>query len=50
LPGYDTTTVPARGWASVKNGTLLSLIENAGFDAFITCDIEHGTPTASIGQ
>jgi hypothetical protein len=38
LPGHDVTTVPAEGWASVKNGKLLSLIEAAGFGAFITCD------------
>jgi len=38
LPDYDATTVPASGWASIKNGKLLTLIEQAGFDAFITCD------------
>jgi hypothetical protein len=43
LPGYDVTTVPAEGWASVKNGMLLFQIEEAGFEVFITCDknMEH---------
>jgi hypothetical protein len=38
LPGYSVTTVPIEGWASVKNGKLLALIEEAGFNAFITGD------------
>jgi hypothetical protein len=38
LPGHEVTTVPARGWASFKNGALPFRIEEAGFDAFITCD------------
>jgi len=38
LPGSELTTVPASGWASIKNGKLLALIEQAGFDAFLTCD------------
>jgi len=38
LPNHEVTTVPASGWASIKNGKLLALIEQAGFDALITCD------------
>lgn len=38
LPGHEVTTVPDAGWASVKNGKLLALIEEAGYRAFITCD------------
>ena len=38
LTGHDVTTVPDAGWASVKNGKLLALIESAGFSAFVTCD------------
>ncbi len=38
LSGHSVTTVPIEGWASVKNGELLALIEEAGFDAFITAD------------
>ena len=38
LPGHDLTTVAAEGWAGVRNGNLLDLIERARFDAFITAD------------
>ncbi len=38
LPDHEAMTVPASGWASIKNGKLLALIEQAGFDALITCD------------
>ena len=38
LPGHDVTTVQDEGWASVKNGRLLALIEKAAFEAFVTCD------------
>jgi hypothetical protein len=38
LPDHEVTTVPDAGWASVKNGKLLALIEEAGYRAFITCD------------
>jgi hypothetical protein len=38
LPGHSVTTVPIEGWASVKNGKMLALIEEAGFNAFITAD------------
>lgn len=38
LPGHDVTTVPDEGWASVKNGRLLSMVETAGFQAFISND------------
>ncbi len=43
LPGHDVTTVQDAGWASVKNGKLLQLVEDAEFQVFITCDkaIEH---------
>lgn len=38
LGGHDVTTVPDAGWASVKNGLLLELIEQTGFRVFVTCD------------
>lgn len=38
LAGHEVVTVPDAGWASVKNGKLLALIESAGFSAFVTCD------------
>lgn len=37
LPGHDVTTVPQRGWAGIKNGSLMKLAE-AEFDVFITVD------------
>ena len=38
LARHDVTTVPDAGWASMKNGELLDLIERAGFKVFVTCD------------
>jgi Domain of unknown function (DUF5615) len=38
LAGYDCVTVPDAGWAGKKNGELLSLAEEAGFEVFITLD------------
>jgi hypothetical protein len=35
---YDCLTVPEAGLAGQKNGRLLSLAENAGFDLFFTMD------------
>ncbi len=34
---YDVKTVPQMGWAGIKNGQLLALVE-ASFDVFITVD------------
>ena len=38
LHGYDCVTVPEAGWAGKKNGELLSLAENAGFQVFVSLD------------
>jgi hypothetical protein len=38
LPGHDCLTVPDAGWAGKKNGELLSLAENAGFQVFVSLD------------
>ena len=38
LSGYDCLTVPEAGWAGKKNGELLSLAENAGFQVFVSLD------------
>ncbi len=38
LSGCDCVTVPEAGWAGKKNGELLSLAENAGFQVFISLD------------
>lgn len=38
LPEHEVRTVPEMGWAGKKNGALLALLKNAGFDAFVTTD------------
>ena len=37
LEGHDVQTVPQKGWAGVKNGSLMKLAE-AEFDVFVTVD------------
>lgn len=37
ISGHDVSTVPEMGWAGIKNGALLRLMEVA-FEAFITID------------
>ena len=38
LVGHDVRTVPEMGWASRRNGDLLRLATEAGFEAFVTVD------------
>ena|SRR5712692_10584596 len=38
FPGHDCKTVPEAGFAGKKNGELLSLAEQAGFEVFLTID------------
>ena len=38
MPGCVVWTVAQRGWSSTKNGALLRLAEDAGFEAFLTAD------------
>jgi hypothetical protein len=38
LPGHEVRTVPEMGWAGKKNGALLALIREAGFEVFVTTD------------
>jgi predicted nuclease of predicted toxin-antitoxin system len=38
LPDHDCHTVPEAGFAGKKNGVLLNLAEQAGFDIFVTMD------------
>jgi hypothetical protein len=37
LSGHEVRTVPQAGWAGIKNGELLKLVEN-DFDVFVTVD------------
>jgi len=38
LAGHDCTTVPDAGFAGKKNGELLKLAVDAGFEVFVTID------------
>ena len=38
LDGHEVSTVQSEGWRGIKNGKLLDLIEDSGFDALITND------------
>lgn len=35
---FDVTTVPERGWSSLKNGELLKAMNEAGIEYLITAD------------
>jgi hypothetical protein len=50
MPGHDVKTAEQMGWASIKNGKLLRLAADGGFDAFITVDqgISYQNDIASI--
>ena len=51
ITGHEITTVPNAGWASAKNGDLLTLAQ-ASFDAFVTVDrnlaFQQNAPRFSI--
>ena len=38
LPEHEVSTVQDMGWAGTRNGALLKLVRQAGFDAFVTTD------------
>jgi hypothetical protein len=38
LVGHDVFTAQFMGWAGIKNGRLLTLVEEDGFDVFVTAD------------
>ena len=38
LAGHTVTEARERGWATLKNGELLSVAEQAGFDVLVTAD------------
>ena len=38
LPGFDVTTVRARGWLQMRNGVLLRAAVDAGFTVILTAD------------
>ena len=38
IVGHDVSTVQQRGWAGLKNGELLRVAADAGFDFLVTAD------------
>lgn len=38
LVGHDVFTAQFMGWAGIKNGKLLTLVEADGFEVFVTAD------------
>lgn len=38
LLGYDVVTVPEMGWSGKKNGELLALMSQSGFEVLLTTD------------
>ena len=38
LLGHTVDTVYERGWSTLKNGALLSIAEQAGYDVLVTTD------------
>ncbi|MGH7597322.1 MAG: DUF5615 family PIN-like protein [bacterium] len=38
LPSHEVVRVQEMGWAGIKNGALLRLIQAADFDVFVTID------------
>lgn len=50
LPAREIRTVQEMGWAGIKNGQLLSLVVEAGFDVFITSDknLKHQQNLSSL--
>lgn len=38
IPNHDVSTVAYLGWSGLKNGELLRVAEDSGFDVFLTAD------------
>jgi len=38
IHGHDVSTVQQRGWAGLKNGELLQVTADAGFEVLVTAD------------
>jgi len=38
IPGHTISTVVEMGWSSIKNGLLIRLAVEAGFEVLLTCD------------
>ncbi len=51
LRGHEVSTVVEMGWSSIKNGVLLGLAVDAGFEVFLTFDrnIQHQQNVPALG-
>jgi hypothetical protein len=38
LPGHDIATAQHLGWGALRNGELLRVVEDAGFEVFMSAD------------
>lgn len=51
LPGHDISTVVEMGWSGIKNGVLLGLAVDAGFEVLLTFDrnMQHQQNVPALG-
>lgn len=51
MPGHDISTVVEMGWSGIKNGLLLRLAADAGFEILLTFDrnIQHQQNVPALG-
>ena len=47
LIGFEVSTVPEQGWSGVKNGALIALAAESGFDAIFTIDRGFAGPLST---
>jgi hypothetical protein len=52
LPGHEVSTAYERGWSTLKNGELLAVAEEQGFEVLVTTDTnlkyQHNLASRSI--
>lgn len=50
LPEHDISTAPESGWSAIRNGVLIGMAADAGFDVLLTCDrnIQHQQSVAAL--
>ncbi len=48
IGGHDVSTVQQRGWAGLKNGELLRVAADAGFEVLVTADRNLQVPAKSL--
>ena len=50
LPGHDVHTVVSMDWGGVQNGALLTLMEQEGFEVFLTGDKNMPNQQQLVGR